>query len=48
MCDWRKGERTFMGHLWYCYPAATRYMCLVMTLLLLVQILDFLSERGWF
>jgi hypothetical protein len=52
MCDWRgvygPKERNFVEHMRDCYPRTTRYLCLVLTLLLIVQVLDFLSERGWF
>ena len=44
MCDWRKGERTLMGHLWYCYPRSSRYLLIVVTLILMVSVLDLWLE----
>lgn len=47
MCDWRAGERTFLMHLWECYPRSSRYMLVVVTLILVVTTLDLFATLGW-
>lgn len=41
MCDWRRAhERTFVGHVRYCYPRTAVYAFLAAFLILLCMVLE--------
>lgn len=45
MCDWRRAhERTFVGHVRYCYPRTLAYLVVTTTLILLMLILETLGR----
>lgn len=44
MCDWRGGERTFLAHMRWCYPKTSLYLCVMVTLILIVTVLDLWRE----